>query len=404
MQIESISHKVNYYSLLLIAFLIPLKKELIPIAISIFILSGFFTKSKQVFSKKSLPLVALFCMYLIGLLYSHNTKEGLQNIETKLSLLAFPIGFYISGLNFKEILPKILKSFIEGCFAAVILSLTASCVHYYFTNDLSEFFYGNLSYFAHVSYFSMYLTFGVILLYYFSFIPNKNTYIRPIISLSLIVLFSLTIFLLSSKAGIISVLATHLFALFYWIFKHKQFARGGIAIISIIAIFFIGYYQSPTIHNRISELVSSLSANEEDAPTSSTQYRIEAWRNSIDLIAKSPIYGYGTGSTRDLLTQKYKENQIEVLVKKRLNTHNQFLEVTMNGGILGLILFIIILILPAIWGIQKGHFVFLFFLLLLSFNFLSESILETQAGVVFFAFFYTLIVSSYTQEEIKLSQ
>jgi len=390
MQIENIKHKVNYYSLLLIAFMLPLKKEVIPPLIIIFLLSGTFRIKKNQNTKKAFLLLSLFGIYLAGLLYSNNTIEGIQNIETKLSLIIFPVAFFFSEINYKKILPKAMKFYLEGCVTSIILGLTASTICYYHTNDLSEFFYGNLSYFSHASYFSMYLTFGIIILYYFSFLPNKSTYIKPFLSLSLIALFSFTIFLLSSKTGISILIITHFSALLYWMIKHKKVVQGSIGLAAVISIFLLGYNKSTVIQNRLNEVISPLSNN--NNPESSTQFRIAAWETASYLILKNPFIGYGTGATRNLLTEEYKKKQIETLVKKRLNCHNQYLEVTLNSGFIGLISLLAILIFPIIWSIRLKNHLLLFFILLLSFNFLTESMLEIQSGVVFFTFFYTLLI------------
>lgn len=390
MQIENIKHKVNYYSLLLIAFMLPLKKEVIPPLIIIFLLSGTFRIKKNQNTKKAFLLLSLFGIYLAGLLYSNNTIEGIQNIETKLSLIIFPVSFFFSAINFKAILPKVIKYFIEGCIISIFLGLTASAIRYYYTNDLTEFFYGNLAYFSHASYFSMYLNFSIITLYYFSFLPNKSTYIKPFISLSLITFFSLIIFLLSSKTGIFTLVITHFFALIYWMIKHKKLVKGSIGLAAVISILLIGYNKSSIIQNRLNEVITPFSNN--NNPESSTQFRIVAWETASHLVLKKPFLGYGTGTTRDLLTEEYKKRQIEVLVEKRLNCHNQYLEVTLNSGVIGLISLLILLILPIVWSIKLKNHLLLFFILLLSLNFLTESMLETQSGVIFFAFFYTILI------------
>jgi len=394
MQIENIKHKVNYYSLLLIAFMLPLKKELIAPLIILFIISSSYNFKQKLKSKKTLLLLGLFVLYAIGLLYSQNISEGLRDLETKLSLALFPLVFFFSTIVYKDLLPKILKSFIEGCLASIALGLTSSVIHYSFTNDISEFFYGSFSFFSHASYFSMYLNFGIIVLYFFSFFPKKTTYIKPYVSLGLITVFSLSIFLLSSKTGISSIIVTHIIALAYWIIKHKKFIQGTISLFVIIAIFIIGYNKSDTINNRLHDVVSVFTFSENNVSSTSTEYRIKAWGIAYSLIGNSPIYGFGTGTTRNLLTDEYKKNRYDYLAEKRLNCHNQFIETTLAIGVIGLLILIFVIYLPIIWSVKSNNYLLFFFIILITYNFLTESILETQSGVVFIAFFYTLLVQT----------
>ncbi|MDX1798726.1 MAG: hypothetical protein R3255_08760, partial [Candidatus Lokiarchaeia archaeon] len=124
-------YKFNYYTLLLIAFVIPLHKGIAPIAISLFFISSiinnnFKSPPKQISRKSFILLISLYAFYLLGMLYSSDKPQAYFSLEEKLSLLAFPISVYISNLNFKKDLHKILLSFVEGCLISVIMSLINS--------------------------------------------------------------------------------------------------------------------------------------------------------------------------------------------------------------------------------------------------------------------------------------
>jgi len=73
--------------------------------------------------------------------------------------------------------------------------------------------------------------------------------------------------------------------------------------------------------------------------------------------------------------------------KLELNAHNQYLQTMITLGIIGLIVLLLNLILPALYSMEQKHYLYLVFLILIGFNLLFESMLETQAGVVFYAFF-----------------
>jgi len=78
--------------------------------------------------------------------------------------------------------------------------------------------------------------------------------------------------------------------------------------------------------------------------------------------------------------------------KQRLNVHNQFLETFVGQGILGDIILLLLLIYPFIQSLKKQNYLFALFLLLIGINFLFESMLNRQAGVLFFAFFYSYFI------------
>jgi O-antigen ligase len=69
---------------------------------------------------------------------------------------------------------------------------------------------------------------------------------------------------------------------------------------------------------------------------------------------------------------------------RQFNAHNQFLQTGAEIGWLGLTA--LLLILGALWMSGSGEPVARIFVLLCALNFLFESFLEVQAGIVFFSF------------------
>lgn len=406
MQGIDLKYKTNYYSILLLGFIIPLFKELIPICILLFIITSLMNsrwREIKIAKYKSsiLWLTPIFFISLISVIYSENKGIGAMNIETKLSLLAFPVAFQFSKLDIKKTIAPVLKSFIEGSFVAAILALVYAFLQYYYSADTTNLVYSKLSIFSHASYFSMYLCFGLAILYYYSFSPSKNFYIRPIVGFSLIVFFTIIIVLLSSKSGWIVLIIIHFSALSYWIVKHKNYAKGGISIIAIVTGTFLFYTFSPTMKSRVDELFNSISGKKEDANFSSTQTRMLIWNISFDLIKEKPLFGYGSGDSKLALTKQYKDRNLGFLLDKQLNAHNQYLQSTLDAGLIGGIILLLILFVPLILCFKEKQGLYAIFIGILALNFFSESMLETQSGVIFYAFFNTLFFAVIMQQKSK---
>jgi O-antigen ligase len=78
-------------------------------------------------------------------------------------------------------------------------------------------------------------------------------------------------------------------------------------------------------------------------------------------------------------------------LNENLNAHNQYLQTTIATGIPGLILFIVAM-LSALWAaVLKPDYGYLLFLILFLFCIITESMLESEAGVIFFSFFNSLL-------------
>jgi len=382
-------------------------KELIPLGILIFLITSFINnkwseiKLKN-YKKSILWLTPIFLISLVSIIYSDNKTVAGMNIETKLSLLAFPIAFLFSKLDYKKTIAPVLKSFVEGCFVAIILVLSHALFQLYYSDDTSNLVYSKLSIFSHASYFSMFLCFGLAILYYYSFSPSKNFYIKPVISFILIVFFTAIIVLLSSKSGWLVLLTIHFSALLYWIIKHKNYIKGGVSIVAIAIGAFLFYTYSPTMKTRVNELINNVTGNQDESNFSSTQTRLYIWDISLDLISQKPVLGYGIGDSKEALTKKYRENNLEFLLDKHFNAHNQYIQSTLDSGIIGGLILLSILFIPMYISFRKKEWLYAIFIGIMAINFFSEAMLETQSGVIFYAFFNTLFFAVLMQQKSEI--
>lgn len=130
-----------------------------------------------------------------------------------------------------------------------------------------------------------------------------------------------------------------------------------------------------------------------DPSDKSIPMRLAFWSASWNLIKKNPVAGVGTGDMPR--TYFYYYDSIHSPLDKEwrtLHAHNQFLTITVQFGIIGFLLLVLLVIYP---GIKKrkfrDYFYFVFFLITLI-SFLNEDTLETQQGVTFFSFFAALLL------------
>ena len=115
------------------------------------------------------------------------------------------------------------------------------------------------------------------------------------------------------------------------------------------------------------------------------------------------MFGDGIGDVNTVLLKQYAKQELTVLSEKELNPHNQLLQTLVALGLLGGITLILTLIAPLVLAIKKSHFLYSFFILLILINLLTESILERQAGVIFYAFFNALFFTAYFSNKEQLN-
>jgi len=74
---------------------------------------------------------------------------------------------------------------------------------------------------------------------------------------------------------------------------------------------------------------------------------------------------------------------------ENFNSHNQYLSYLLKHGILGFLLFVGAFVYYLRLGFKHRSFMYVAFLLLLLIGFYTENILDSNKGIVFFAFFNT---------------
>lgn len=402
---SALINKINLYSLYVLSFAIPFYKEIAPPIIIIFLISSFINgdynfKNR---SKTILLFTSLYFIYVLGLFYTQNFKYGLHDLETKLSLLIFPLAFYITKINIREKINSILKWFVFGVVISSVICLFQATYQFIITGDESELFYNKLSLFHHTSYISMYLNLAIIVFYHFLFKEKSAVTFNKNYAIAFIAFLTIIVTMLSAKTGIITMLLTHIIAVIYWSIKTKAYLKSVIVVSLIVISFLTIFNYSTTFNHRVNEVLNTITSNNK-SKTSTSAVRIDTWKISLELISKNPVFGYGTGDVKDILIKKYNEKNLSFLVEKKLNSHNQFLQTTIALGLIGFLVFISTLIFPAFYTTKRNEKLYLFFILLFSISILTESMLERQAGVVFYSFFNSLFFAAYFTKRKTLSE
>lgn len=130
--------------------------------------------------------------------------------------------------------------------------------------------------------------------------------------------------------------------------------------------------------------------------------RFSIWRDAFIVWKQKPIFGQGIGDSKDAIMQIHKKRNIEEAIKYKFNAHNQFLETSMQTGLVGLIILILVFSVPLYQSIKKKQELLFLFLMICIINFMFESMLQRIAGVVFFAFWYSFLWFVFYKEEMKV--
>ncbi len=103
-------------------------------------------------------------------------------------------------------------------------------------------------------------------------------------------------------------------------------------------------------------------------------------------------FGVGTGDVPDMFEKYYQKDHTRLSPAWRLRAHNQYLTYWITYGIFGFVYFLFAFFSPLLWEKKQNDFLAVIFLLIAALSMLYEDTLETQAGVYFVVFFYSLLI------------
>jgi O-antigen ligase len=348
-------------------------------------------------------LFILFYLWQIfGMIYSDNPKGGWRNIELHLSLLMFPLVLILPGDMIRKKVKTLLRLFSIGTLSYLIFCLGYAIYRSILLKngqwsvnphpadaDWLNYFYGALfSIFQHPSYLAMYAAFSAFIAaeFYFDHSIKKN---YRIFWLLIALSFLIFIYLLSSRAEILTMF---LAIPVYLLNKFKIRGLRKIAGFMVIMLLFCYFILFPVFKsNPRFNVYFDMESKTEISNKILNESRLGIWKSSMEIISNNFFFGVGTGDIQDELNKEYKLVGDDDL-KRDLNAHNQFLEVLLENGFVGLLLFFSIFGMMFYIAIKEGNIIYLMFTVIVLISFLFETMLNRLAGVSFFSLFSFLLL------------
>lgn len=342
---------------------------------------------KEIFERLSLRnpsvwFLMFLLLHIIGIAYSTDKAFGWEDIVMKLSFLAFPIYiFFVPVFNKRKTMTLFA---LFGTLTTLICMITA--LYRYLSAGYNVLLYEDeFTLYMHRSYQATYWSIGALWAFYH--FGRFREY--RILFLLMSIVLAAGVILTFSKAGIITLIMGLGIIMLMFLIKYKRYKLFGIALLTTMAFLFLLNYITPKPLARLQAMVNTVLSNEEATnQNDSNGARILMWETSMEVIAEHPVFGVGTGDIKHALRARNTEKGYDELVKVDLNSHNQFLNTGVALGIVGMLILLIIFYTTMVYGIIPDvdkWMVILLTLVILIFA-LTESVFETQAGVVCFTF------------------
>ncbi len=340
--------------------------------------------------------IALALVYAAALLYSSNQNEAMRKLVLRISMFIFPLMFLAES---KIEIPKIntlLTAFISGgIVCALLLIIHGGFI--YFTNGENLFATRRLTIFLKINpaYLSLYFVFMISILA--QKISLSNSYFKSSMYVAAILIFIFMVIILSARQQILILLLLLILLPMVLIGKKKKifaFSYSVLIAASLVALLFL----FPSTKSRLENIGNEISTPYSYNSVNSINERIVIWKAASKLFFRQPIIGYGTGDDNDVLLQEYKIEHLDWPLTDRLNAHNQLLQTSLATGILG-IFFLLMLFAVSFYYSTKGqNFLLGVFIISFILSTLTESMFETEAGVVYFSLFNSIMLADYLKQ------
>lgn len=376
------------------------------VALLFFQLFTFRLKNLRSYRTPILIFTGIFAVSVAALCYSANVTEGKLVLERQLSLLLIPLigfaGFRMDSVKFHIV----IKTFFISIVIVSIYLLKISTEEFWESQlAIKDWFVRDHLYHAfakpirmHATFLSLYVGLGIFVGFYW-FLLKNTWWMKALVFLLTLVLVT-TLTLLASRIVISFVLAILFFVYPFFMgqVRYKFIAVLAGAAIGLISFFLVqesSFIKSRFIENIRDEirLKPFLKADSTYNPEYGGETRADRWFCAVELVKEKPLFGYGTGSEKDVLMQKYEKYNLRNAIVNNYDAHNQYLAYTIKSGFLGLLVFLISIGYALFISVKKGSFIYLSFVLLFAVTCVTENVLESNKGIFFFAFFNFLFCS-----------
>ncbi len=345
---------------LLIAFLtglaIPVSTALQNVTIVIICLMAIFDPNLRAYIKLAFTnYFIIFCvtLYVIMLLWVFKSQAPHHDItkmlvKMRIFILSPLIFAYFSNQRYRVFM---CYGFIVGALISLFVSLGMFLLHkpaFSATTGAWVGPVGDWAAFRYHTYHNYFLGIACLMLlaswlYYPNSLPKKTKwFIMLFFLLSAIDVF----YLVEGRAGQAIIIGMLAVLLILWNIRKGVFFFLIIAAIAIPAILFT----SKVVQTGIQRVQNDISSYNSGDPDTSVGLRLEFHKNSRELIAKSPIIGYGTGSFR-YEYQKYTGFTGE---RATNHPHNDYYWLWIDLGILGMIDLVLIIISGIYYGLKAS--------------------------------------------------
>lgn len=374
-------------------------------------------------------LVTFFLIELLQTLYTTGLSTWFV-LEKKLFLFVLPVAIATTAIKFsRREMDMVFYLFVVSCIIGSFICITNALfqmnlmeggaptsinVDYLSSSDYVRYNphatnrWLFLSYMAlsegigiHPSYLSLYIAFSIAILLIKT---HKPPLTAKVVSGILILFLSLVVVLLSSRMVTLSLIII-LVVVSIRMIRFRKLSTLTYLLLLIAIISSLLYFNPVSRYRNLQEIINTpLAIQSNKTYRNSTEIRASLWWLGIKSYEHvNPILGTGMSDVEDVIKNTSREYNISNSLDS-FDPHNQFLFILLGLGALGLTIFISLIIFSIYRGFLIQDYLFVIFLFLFTALCFTETVLERQKGIIFFAIFFSLQAFAVTDNKLALSK
>jgi O-antigen ligase len=357
--------------------------------------------------KEIVAMVLFYLLHIVSALVSKDVAEGFSWVVIRLPLMAFPVTLGLMYIK-QALRERIIFAYAVITTLTLLVCIVWATIQSILSNDASLLYNDNLTVLLEKQ--SIYIALLVNLAVFgFGYLIGINSPVITKKGLVYVCFFILLVanFLLASRIAIIILYGSIILVAAWRALQKKKLLQLGLVVVGIAAAWLLLVNIFPKTLNRFRELGYTSydfthqgveSHFNRDEVTSDqwngANIRLAVWSCGWELVKQHPVLGVQLGDKVDRLMDVYAARHFDFAYNSRRNMHNNYLDVLVTFGIVGLLLFLWgFLFEPLRHCIRNKDFFGIFVIGAFMLSFVPETYFDRSMGNMIFAFFIAFIVS-----------
>lgn len=356
--------------------------------------------------KEIIGMVLFYLLHIVSAFVSKNQAEGFSWVVLRMPLLVFPITLGLVYIK-QALKERILYAYAVITTITVLVSIVWATVQSISYDDASLLYNDNLTDILDKQSVYMALLVNLAVLSFGYLLSIRSTVVtkRSLVYVGFFILLVAN-FLLASRIAITMLYGSIICLAVYRVIQKRKLMQLGLIVLGMVMVGFLLVNFFPKTINRFRELgytgyeyshkgtESHFNMEVTGDQWNGANIRLAVWSCGWDLVKQHPVFGVQLGDKVNRTMDVYAAKHFDFAYNSRRNMHNNYLDILIAFGIVGLLLFLWGFIFEPLRQCIRTKDIFgMFVIAAFMLSFIPETYFDRSIGNMIFAFFIAFIIS-----------